>query len=265
MYYQKCSELLPLFNSLETTSEIEYSLVDVNEFANVILRHNINKIVNVAELQNDFNSVEANFNGLLREYLLSRILYAAYNKHLIISTQYLEKYNALGSTGYYQKILKRIISDQSITDEKVRTSTNYLYSMNKNEIITLENIIANNKGKVIFLDLMASWCIPCREDLPLIKKMEEGYSKNDIVFINLSFDQQYQPWKKYIYSSRLEKNNSFMFVNINESPLVSEHKIESIPRYLIFDKKGILIDSNAPRPQDGKLKIQLDSLVNSHL
>ena len=62
-----------------------------------------------------------------------------------------------------------------------------LLSSNQNEK-SLEMIVNENKGKVIYVDYWASWCKPCRKEMRLIPKIRNMYKDKEIIYIYISLD-----------------------------------------------------------------------------
>jgi thiol-disulfide isomerase/thioredoxin len=124
---------------------------------------------------------------------------------------------------------------------------------------SLEQIVEENKGKVIFVDYWASWCKPCRKEMRNIPEIEERYENKEIVFVYLSVDLDEEEWKKA--SAKLgilnEKYNLMTVKMIKGTKYFT-----SIPHYLIFNKNSQLVNNNAPRPSDKKLYDELDKYLN---
>lgn len=138
---------------------------------------------------------------------------------------------------------------------------------NKNEFVTidlklysLQNIINMNRGKVLYVDIWASWCVPCRNAMPYSLKLREYFRDKNIAFIYFSVDEDFDKWKvateqenltfyPYSYKAANPKDNSFL-LSINN---------DAIPRYLIFDQNGKLAHTHAPGPDSGEIKSLLQS------
>ena len=102
------------------------------------------------------------------------------------------------------------------------------------------------KGKYIYIDFWASWCGPCNREIPFLKDLEKTLNNDNVVFVGISIDEDAEAWKGALKRNELSENQ---FLGNNKlSEMLS---IQSIPRYVIYDKEGKLLDANAPRPSSG--------------
>ncbi|GAB3172085.1 hypothetical protein GCM10027291_26260 [Telluribacter humicola] len=139
-----------------------------------------------------------------------------------------------------------------------KPSNLHLLTYNR-EQITIEELLASKKGKVVFLDFWASWCAPCIEEMPHSKSLLHDYEKKGLEVVFLSMDDTYMKWSKA--SERLEVNlamNSFKVLKPETSKFLQEHKLKSIPRYMVIGKDGKVINADAPRPGDPRVRQVLD-------
>lgn len=92
------------------------------------------------------------------------------------------------------------------------------------------------KGKVIFLNMWATWCGPCRVEMPSIQELYDSVGKsNDIAFVMLSIDQPETQNRIGKYIS--DKNFTFP-VYQPASPLPTQLQVPTIPTTFIVDKAG---------------------------
>ena len=119
------------------------------------------------------------------------------------------------------------------------------------------------KGKNIYIDFWATWCKPCVAEIPDLKKVEEKFKDKNIVFLSISLDSQkdIEKWKSFIVKKELGANQ-LIVENAWQSQVVKEYLVESIPRFILIDTEGNLVDINAPRPSSGKTNRVINRLNN---
>jgi len=120
------------------------------------------------------------------------------------------------------------------------------------------------KGKFVYIDLWATWCGPCKAEIPHMKKIEEDYHGKNIVFVSLSLDKpkDAQKWKDYVTKEQL-KGIQLMADKDFGSDVAKNYDVNAIPRFLLFDPQGKIINADALRPSNPELRAQLDKLLKS--
>ena len=119
------------------------------------------------------------------------------------------------------------------------------------------------KGKVVYIDFWASWCGPCRQMMPYSKQLHDNLTerqKKQITFLYISIDANEEAWKKALTDLGMEGKQVISPGNWS-SKVCSYFQINSIPRYMIMDKKGNIVDFNAKRPADPALMDDLSKLM----
>jgi len=117
------------------------------------------------------------------------------------------------------------------------------------------------RGKYVYIDVWATWCAPCRQQIPALKKIEEQYKGKKIAFVSMSIDKKKDKakWRKMIKDDKLGGIQLFSENDWN-SKFVKDYQITGIPRFILIDPKGNIVDANAPRPTNPRLVALFDSL-----
>ncbi|OXB01428.1 thioredoxin [Flavobacterium oncorhynchi] len=123
--------------------------------------------------------------------------------------------------------------------------------------------LSDLKGKYVYIDLWATWCAPCRAEIPYLQKIEEKYHGKNIEFVSISIDKakDNEKWKKFVADKNLGGVQLFADKDW-ESEFVVNYGVMGIPRFILIDPKGNIVSSDAERPSSPELQKQLDSLLN---
>ncbi|MBO9681317.1 MAG: TlpA family protein disulfide reductase [Flavisolibacter sp.] len=125
---------------------------------------------------------------------------------------------------------------QTTTDNNAATATVMVPSFSikdvNDNIINMQSL----KGKKIFVNLWASWCPPCKREMPSIEKLYQSVDSNKVKFLLISFDDQFELAKKYVSSKKLKL--PIYYPTENPPALFN---VQGIPATFIFNEKGELI------------------------
>lgn len=113
------------------------------------------------------------------------------------------------------------------------------------------------KGKYVFIDVWASWCPPCRGQLPHMKALEEKMHGKNIVFVSISVDENEKAWKDMVEKESLTGYQ--LRANI-DTPFMKKYKVNGIPRFILLDKEGKIINPNMTRPSQPETLKTLEAL-----
>jgi len=140
--------------------------------------------------------------------------------------------------------------------EKIKTlvkgnpSPKFDYENHKGGTTSLDDL----KGKYVYIDVWATWCGPCKREIPFLKEVEKKYHGKNIEFVSISIDEKddYETWKNFVTEQQLGGVQLYAD-NAWKSQFVKDYAIEGIPRFIIIDTEGKIISADAPRPSDEKL------------
>jgi len=120
--------------------------------------------------------------------------------------------------------------------------------------------LSSFKGKWVYIDIWATWCNPCMQEVPYLKNLEEEFAGKNIVFMSISVDQTQEPWRKTVE----EKQMKGVQIWAGQNDIIKNfYKVSGIPRFMIIDPEGNIYSSSANRPSDGAGK-ELKSLIDGN-
>lgn len=122
--------------------------------------------------------------------------------------------------------------------------------------------LSDFKGKVVYVDVWATWCGPCKFQIPYLVELEEYYHNNpDIVFISVSVDarKDYDKWKAMLKEKNM--GGVLLFAGERKADIMKPYGITGIPRFMLFGKDGKAIYTNAPRPSSFEIKAVIDEAL----
>ena len=133
-----------------------------------------------------------------------------------------------------------------------------VFTDTKNESVASADFF---KGKLVYIDIWATWCKPCIKEYPDFVKLEEEYHNKNILFVSVSFDAKKPDWEEYVTKHKLEDTQ--FWVDLKNKKIYDDgFNITSIPRFILLDEEGKIINANAPRPSSGK---EIRKLIDDNL
>jgi thiol-disulfide isomerase/thioredoxin len=125
---------------------------------------------------------------------------------------------------------------------------------------SLNDVLAKYKGKVIYLDFWASWCNPCRKEMPYSLELQKKYTGKDVVFLYMSTDKNAKAWEDMVKQLQLTGMN-YRASNAVKQQIYNQFNLQYIPRYILIDKKGKVVDADAKRPSDPATVTDINKLL----
>ena len=121
--------------------------------------------------------------------------------------------------------------------------------------------LSDFRGKVVLIDVWATWCGPCQAQIPHLVKLEEELKDSGIVFLGVSIDEEKNKgkWLKMVEEKGLKGLQLF---SNGGNQVTKNYKITHIPRFIIIGEDGNIVAKQAPRPSDPVLKQILLKIAN---
>jgi len=119
--------------------------------------------------------------------------------------------------------------------------------------------LSDLKGKNVYIDVWATWCGPCIREIPALKQMEKKYHNENIEFVSVSIDKESdrEKWKKFVEEKELG-GTQIMANEAGSADLSGKYNISGIPRFIMVDSNGSIVNVDAPRPSN---KASFDKMV----
>lgn len=304
IFKDKTFEKLIMINQDGTFSDTlkipegDYSIQHGDEFGSIYLKNGFN-----SSLETDYNDFDKSMvfkgdgsdinNYVIQSYLLSDTyftedLFSNPNKeHLDQAiTAYTEGFQKLESNYKGLDSLHRVNGTKTMegTIKSLRTYLSGKIALRESlpegsPSPTFENYInfkggttslSDLKGKFVYVDIWATWCGPCKREIPSLKKVEEQFHGKNIEFVSISVDDErrsgtkekaFESWKTMVKDKELGGIQLFSD-NAWQSDFVKNYKVNGIPRFILIDPNGNIVSPDAPRPSNPELITLLEEKLN---
>ncbi len=120
--------------------------------------------------------------------------------------------------------------------------------------------LSDYRGKVVVVDVWNTGCKPCIAEIPYLQKLEQKFAGKDVVFISYSLENGVDLWKKFL-EKRDMHGNQWIEPAAFKSPFAKAYKVRSIPRFMVFDRKGKIVEVYAPRPSSPRLEALIHQVL----
>lgn len=123
------------------------------------------------------------------------------------------------------------------------------------------------KGKFVYIDVWATWCGPCIQQIPYLQALEKEYHNKNIEFVSISTDENTRSggsweaaekkWRDFVKEKQM---TGVQLWSGQDFSFQQAYSINGIPRFILIDPNGNIVDANAPRPSEPRLKELFSSL-----
>ncbi|WP_295126099.1 TlpA disulfide reductase family protein [uncultured Chitinophaga sp.] len=178
--------------------------------------------------------------------------YKSYDK-LVAAVDPLKKYltkDQLAAYTEYEKSLRSFKAGEP--------GLNFSYPDMTGKSVSLKDL----KGKVVLVDVWATWCGPCKAEIPSLKALEKEMHDKDVAFVSISVDveKDKEKWKEFVEKEQLTGIQLFA---TGWSDITKYYNITGIPRFMVFDQQGNIVTIDAPRPSSPDLKKLLEKTLKN--
>lgn len=126
---------------------------------------------------------------------------------------------------------------------------------------SLAALLHQYKGRVVLLDMWASWCAPCLMELPASAAVAKRYQDQGLTVLYLSIDEDAAAWRKALGRLPGSHATHFRFASPDQARFLQEFEVRSIPRYLVLDRTGAVRSPDALRPSDARFSEFIEKIL----
>lgn len=202
--------------------------------------------INLEYLQNidkDINS------QIIKDELVYKFVKAGIEQTKDLDTVYSKFMSIVKNKKYRDEIKNKYINLKKMS-KGIISPLFELYDIN-NRLVTLKSL----KGKLVYIDIWGTWCLPCIQEIPSLKIIEKEFRDKDIYFVSISIRDKKENWSNYIKENEL--TGIQLFAPDTNISFFKEYQLKTVPRFILIDEEGKIIDANAYKPSDPKLKEQI--------
>jgi len=242
-----------IFNEKYFISE-DYKTLMGGEYLTYILKLDYLQDSTLKKINNyTLEKVSKTYTGKAKDYILYRLI--TYHVDITRSIESLNSYKeqfkpyiSMLSNPFYKRSVGEKIAAKEAELLKIGTGKPAPAFTLKSSLAKTYSL-ADFKGKVVYLDLWASWCGPCRAETPHLKTLYNKYKDdNRIAFISVAVSDGVNEWKRALEQDKPD----WIQLLDTEGTVDKAYVANSIPQFIIIDKQGNIVNLDAPAPSSGK-------------
>ncbi|MBC7524136.1 MAG: TlpA family protein disulfide reductase [Flavobacterium sp.] len=253
--------LRDILNEKNLTSSLYKDGIINNEYLDYLVNLDYLKDSSLKKKSYKLEKVKNTYEGKVREYVLYKLIstYLKFSRtfsNLNTNRELVEPYIPLLTNINYKKSIDILFAqkDKELSTTLIgKPALDFTLEDNFGKKISLHDF----KGKVVYLDVWASWCGPCRAETPSFKLLHEKY-KNDsrVIFISIAARDTFKDWKNALGEDKPE-----WIQLIDKDDLIwKSYTAYTIPNFILINKNGNILKFDAPMPSSG---IEIEKLIDS--
>ncbi len=141
----------------------------------------------------------------------------------------------------------------SMAYEGYAASNQSIKTVNEDQLIAL---IEPHEGKILILNFFATWCPPCRKEIPGLVALRKKFGEDKVFIIGLSVDKPSAPLQKFVRDMKI----NYPVVRV-ASDVTQIFKVQSIPHNVVLDSNVDIVVNAAGFVSEGELTRLINDLL----
>ena len=126
-----------------------------------------------------------------------------------------------------------------------------------NEVVSLNDF----KGKVVYVDFWATWCVPCTYEIMRSKDLKKKFQGREVVFLYISLDTNSDSWRNFLSKHKLQGVHLFAR-NVYNSDVATQYGVRGLPSFFLIDKSGNLARVPAKRSSEPGVVTEINEVLS---
>jgi len=135
---------------------------------------------------------------------------------------------------YYGQLVDKEINPESLVGTSV---ANFQLNDKDGNAKSVKDLVSGKK--YILIDFWASWCAPCRKEIPNLKTAYASYSAKGFEVLSISIDQDQKAWLKALAQENMQWPNLY-----DDNKVSKAFNVKTIPATYLIDSKGVIVSDN---------------------
>ncbi|WP_278022544.1 TlpA disulfide reductase family protein [Flavobacterium ginsengisoli] len=161
-----------------------------------------------------------------------------------------EQFSDVAKKSYYGQILDKDLNPKSLVGTSI---ANFGLKDKDGKTFNAKDIVTGKK--YILVDFWASWCGPCRKEIPNLKTAYAEYSNKGFEILSVSIDKDEKAWQKALGQENMQWHNL-----LDDDKVSKSFNVKAIPATYLVDGKGVIIGENL---RGAELEAKLKELMKS--
>ena len=198
--------------------------------------------------------------------VISTVGYKYLSKNYIEETEKISNNEKGSNSNINEDNIKNNVEENIDKDLQLNTEKNSelkkapdftVYDVDGNEVK-----LSQYKGKKpVVINFWASWCPPCKEEMPYFKEANDKYSKDDVEILMVNLTDGMRETKQKAIDYMKQKNYNMKLVFDLESDAAIKYQLDVIPRTLFIDINGNIVKDNVGAISKGTLEKNIEKII----